>query len=313
MTAPYCLPGNSHFYLGKTPSPMIRLNPDSAYTNTLSQLRAVHALISGAQAVQHVDKVRRAYQLNFSAMTIDQADPVTSILAGLLGRGPYYLVDPNWRNLYPKHVSAAGIYKASSAGFIATGPSAVAYSAAVAPPAACALSGVQLWSGVATGASLYCNASASQILEGSAPPALTGEAITAGAWMRTVSGTVNVTMSVYFNTAAGAFISAVSVGTAALTTTFTRFAGTLAAASIPATAATFGVVYTWSSGTATGVYLAGLDAQLITASVGTTFASLPPWVLGLGVPRVNISADSPGGPNPVYWRRGMQLNLVEAT
>jgi hypothetical protein len=244
-------------------------------------------------------------------MSVDTADQIVSAIDGLLGRGPYSFVDPAWRNLLPSHIAACGKKKASSAGFIPAG-STVAYTTAVTPPAAAALSGIQLWSGLAAGDALWCNAKAVQLLEASAPPAIAGEPITVAAWMRTVTSTLVVSIGIYFNDAAGAYISTVVAGSAALTTTFTRFAGGIATGSIPANAATYGIVLTVTSGAATGAYVAAMDSQFVTGTIGTSPSSLPAWVQGIGVPKVSIVGAMPADAGPTFWRRSHGLTFVEA-
>lgn len=316
MTLPLtnCAPGNRNFYLGNPLAKVIQLNvPDSGYSQTLDQGRVDHALLSGYHAVQRNRKIKRAYGLAFSALGVESADQIISILYGLLGPGPYFFIDPGWRNVLSSHVSSAGGGSQTSTGFVPAG-GAVAYSGTIVPPAAAPLSGVQVWSGAGNGSELWLGASAAQILERSAIPSVTALPQTFSLWAKTASSTANIAIDAYFNTAAGAYVSSVQLATGvAVTSTWTRYSATLAAASIPATAYIGGFAIRCLTAAAPAIHVAALGTQFVTASVaGTGATALPAWVLGLAVPRVLFSGTAPANAAAVWWRRNLGLTLVEA-
>lgn len=314
MTLPNCAAGNRNFYLGNPLAKVIQLNlPDSGYSQTLDQGRVDHALLSGYHAVQRARRIKRAYGLAFSGLSADSADQIISVLYGLLGPGPYFFIDPGWRNVLSSHVASAGGGTQTSTGFVPAGGT-VAYSGSIAPPTAAPMSGVQVWSGAGNGSEMWLGATAAQILERSAIPAVTALPQTFSFWAKLASGAANIAIDAYFNTAAGAYVSSVQLATGvALSSGWTRYSATLAAASIPATAYVGGFAIRSLTAGAPAIHFAALGAQFVTASVaGTGAAALPPWVLGLAVPRVLFSGTAPANAAAVWWRRNLGLTLVEA-
>lgn len=309
-----CAPGNRNFYLGNPQGKVVQLLiPDSGFTATLDQGRVDHQLLSGYHFVQRGRKFKRSYGLALSALGVDSADQIMSILYGLLGPGPYFFVDPFWRNVLSSHVSSAGGAGQTSTGFVPSA-GAVAYSGTVTPPTAAPLSGVQVWTGAGNGSTLWVAASSAQVLERSALPAYTMLPVTFSVWAKTATSTASLAIDAYFNTATGAYVSSVNLATGlSVTTGWTRYSGTLATASIPATAYLTGVAVRCLTAAAPAIHIAALGAQFATGSVsGTGASALPPWVLGLSVPRMLLSGTAPANAAGVWWRRNTALTLVEA-
>lgn len=309
MTAPPCGPQLLTFWIGNAGGLWLNLTlPDTDYTTSVDQGRITHALISGGSAVQRVAKSRRQSQFAFSQQTADVLDQIVSLAYGLLGPGPYSFIDPTWRNQLPGHVSAAGKLAQNSTGYQPTSGT-VAYSSAVAPPTAAPLSGVQAWAVAAVNGTLGTNQSIVAQNETSAPPPLPAIPMTFGVWLKSSAATTITAIAQCCNSAGGS-TGTVTLGTWSVTSTWTRFAATLAAASVPATTAS--VSLTIKSSIATTVDIAAQDMQYVAASVGTAASSLPAWVHGLGVPKMLISGPQNANHGGRLYRRTSSLTLVEA-
>lgn len=313
MTTPGCGPQQLQFFLGQTNGSgkwiQFTAIPDFGYTGTLDQGRVTHTLIGGGVAVQRVAKTFRQYALSFSGQTADVLDQIVSAAYGLLGNGPYYFVDPLWRNLLPGHIAGVGTLQQNSTGFIPSASNTVAFSSAIAPPSAAPLNGVQVW--VATiGGTLGINQSAALVNEASALPVIPGVPITFAAWIKSLANTT-LTPVANFSNAAGTSVGTVTLSpTWASTSSYARFSATCAPASFPAGAVTASLRL--ASSAATSVHIAALDAQYLTASVaGVGAAALPAWVLGLGVPKVVIVNTQKADHGGRLLRRNQDLTLAE--
>lgn len=319
MTAPLlgCPPGLKQFYLGPAGNLVLLTIPDTGYKITLDQGRVDHALLGGPHAVQRLGKARFMYELDFSHRSPDQADLVTSIFAGMLGIGPYYLIDPAWRNMLPAHISGGGRIEQTSAGWVVSGGGSVAYTAAITPPPKHPLAGVQDWT-PATSSFLWLNASAANITESGAPPVNAAEPFTGAVWIRAASGAPTVQILAYFTDASGASLGTQTLlGTTALSTTWQRLGGGALAGTAPAGAVTYGLAVKAISATPPHIYVSAPDIQQITATVvpadnGPAGTSLPQWVLGLGVPKLLPAGMMNASPDVTYWRRSHVLTLVPA-
>lgn len=320
MSSVRCAPGNPDFYIGAAGALFKLPMPDEYYTNTLDNNTVNHSLLGGGNAVQHGSKIRRHYGLTWTARLAEDADVIVAIQAGMLGPGPYYFIDPLWRNVLPAHISSAGRKKQDSAGFNPTVGS-VAYSSAIAPPALNPLTippGVQVWTGATTGSQLYIGATTGGILSADMPPALPSVdpfslPMTFAFWGKVATGTATLTLAAVQNTAGFASpVYSPTTATCALTTTWQRFALPLTAAQLDATAAFAGMRLTCTTASAPAVHLSALGAQYVNAAPSALLSGLPPWVLGLPVPRVLVAAAVPANHNRGNYRRSHALDLVEA-
>lgn len=313
MTLPLCGPSQNEFWLGP-PGRIVKLiQPDEFYTNTLDNNPSLHTLLAGGNTVQHVAKVRRHYGLTFTARVEEDADQILSIFSGQFGPGPYFFIDPLWRNVLTSAVSSAGARLQSAAGFVASATGSVAYSTAVTPPLPRSgiAPGVIAWTGAVVNSLVSCNAVSANVLDSNSVPVVPGAAglpVTAYWEARAASGTPSVSLQVYFNDINNAFISATTVATCVLNTTFTRFAGTVAAASIPANATDCGIRLLCNTAASPVIYFTKLGMSYYTA----TTATLPPWVLGYEVPQMLVSSGSPSNHSKASHRRTLALDLVEA-
>ena len=320
-----CLPSQPDFYLGKLGNFIKLVVPDEYYPATLDDARVDHALVTGAHAVQHVDKMRRRYGFTWTARLAEAADQITSIQGGQLGPGPYYLIDPLWRNVLPRHISGCGRKLKNSAGFYVTGSGTVGYADApvYSPVMASGLTtGVQAWTGSGNGDLMYMNAvSNAGVLEATAPPMLMAPAagaamlpVTVSVWLKTATGTVTgLQLGWYTNDSNGAYQSGGDLTACNLTTGWTQFSGTLPVGSVPAGAGAFGVRLRSTSAANPVIHVAAPMANYYAASVGGVGANqLPPWVLGLGVPQVLVGSSAPSNHAKATHRRTVALDLVEA-
>lgn len=314
---PRYMPALQKFYLGAGGSMQQLTIPDSGYKVTIDQGKVDHQLLGGPHAVQRLGKNRRVYQFDFSTRDAETLDLVTSIYAGMLGTGPYYLIDPAWRNLLPAHISGAGKITQASSGFFPTAGTVV-YNSVIVPPARTLLSGIQAWSAAVSGTrQLWLNASAANITETGAPPYCQAEPYTFGVWLSTASSTATVSLLAYFTDVNGVSLGTQTlVASAVVTTAWQRFGGGALAGTAPAGAATMGLALQMSTASPPTVYVAAPDLQLVTATVaptdtGNSASILPRWVLGLGVPRVLPYDVMPANPDVVYWRRSQALSFVE--
>ena len=313
----FCRPALRNYYFGPGGG-MVRLPmPDKGPKTTLDQGRVDHALLGGPHAVQHLGKVRRLLEYDWTARDPDTADLIVSIYAGLLGVGPFYMIDPAWRNLLPGHIAAAGKINATSVGFVVSAGGAVAYTAAIVAPAKAPLCGVQDWTTVQN-SFLWLNATAANITEPGAPPVNLAEPFTAACWLRVPAGTTNVQLLAYFTDINGASLGTVSlVASAAVTTTWQRFGASLAPGSVPAGAVTYGLALSALSAAPPHVYVSAPDIQQTTGTVdpagaGPTGTLVAPWVLGLGVPKLLPYGTMAANSDRMYARRSHILTLVEA-
>lgn len=310
MTAPLCSPSQPLLYIGKAGAMVQLINPDAYYTNILDMGAVAHSLVGGPTSLQRLGRARRHYNITWSARTVDQADQIVSIQAGMLGPGPYFFIDPLWRNVLPVHIAGSGKIRQTAEGLFPT-VGAVAYSNAIAPPTVGTGSlppGVWTWTGAGSASALYLNASAAGILEASAPPCqLNLLPITPAVWLKAVSGTPNVSLQIYFNDISGALVSASTLQTGNLSTSWQRFSGTIIAASIPSTAVAYGIKILSNGAAAPVIHIAAPSGQYINPGS----LAVPAWVLGLGVPRMNVVA--PVGANAAGpTRRTQGLELMEA-
>jgi len=319
MTSPLlCAPQLKQFYLGPAGKLRLLTMPDAGYKVTLDQGKVDHALLGGPHAVQHLGKTRRIYELDFAQRTWDQSDLVLSIFAGMLGPGPYYLIDPAFRNLLPAHISGGGQIEQTSVGFFVSAGGAVAFAApAITAPPLAPLCGVQDWTTVQN-SFLWLNATAANITEPGAPPVNLAEPFTAACWLRVPAGTTNVQLLAYFTDINGASLGTVSlVASAAVTTTWQRFGASLAPGAVPAGAVTYGLALSALSAAPPHVYVSAPDIQQTTGTVdpagaGPTATLVPPWVLGLGVPKLLPYGTMAANSDRMYARRSHILTLVEA-
>lgn len=318
MSSPLlCAPQLKQFYLGPAGNLRLLSMPDAGYKVTLDQGKVDHGLLGGPHAVQHLGKTRRVYELDFSQQTWDQGDLVTSIFAGMLGPGPYYLIDPAFRNLLPAHISGGGQIEATSAGFIVSAGGAVAFAApAITPPPLAPLCGVQDWTTVQN-SMLWLNASATNILEAGAPPVNRSEPFTNAVWLRTAAGAATCEVWAYFNDINGAALTSIVITTATLSTTWQRFGGPVLAVAVPAGAVTYGIALKATSVAPPHIYVSAPDIQQTSGVVdpagsGPSAMLLAPWVLGLGVPKLLPYGTMAANPDRMYARRSHVLTLVEA-
>lgn len=324
MTLPLpCAPLQPNFYLGKTPGSFVQLvMPDEFYPATLDDARVDHTLISGAHATQHSGKVRRRYGFTWTARLAEASDQIVSIHAGMLGPAPYWLVDPLWRNILPRHISSAGRRLQNSTGFNPTvGTTTYVGSTVPSPVMASGLPiGVQAWAGSGTGSILYTNGSATGGLDTDAPPCVVSPAgvgllpITLSCWLKTATSTVTgLQLGYYVSDVTGALLTQADLTACNLTTGWAQFSGTLAAAAIPAGAAQIGLRLRSTTAANPVIHLSGLMGNYYTASVaGTGQTKLQPWVLGLGVPQMLIGSSAPSNHAKATHRRTGALDLVEA-
>ena len=318
MTDPaVCGPGLRQFYFGPAGKLVLLTMPDAGVKITLDQGKVDHALLGGPHAVQRLGKTRRIYELDFSQRSHDQLDLVVSIYAGMLGVGPYYLIDPAWRNLLPAHISGAGQIDQTSAGYVVSAGGAVAFTTAITPPPKHPLCGVQDWT-PAQNSFLWLNATAANITESGAPPVNPAEPFTGAVWLRTAAGATNVDVDAYFTDVNGASLGMQQLAAnVALSTTWQRFGGAKAAGSAPAGAVTYGLAVKALSAGPPHIYVSAPDIQqasgiVVAADNGPAGTSLRPWVLGLGVPKMLPNADMAANSDRWYARRSHVLTLVEA-
>lgn len=313
MTAPGCGPQQQQFFLGQTNGggKWIQFSglPDTGYDGNLDQGRVAHAMLGGGTTVQRQAKTYRSYGLSFSGQTPDMADQLVSAAYGLLGNGPYWFVDPLWRNVLPGHIAACGTLQQNSTGFVPSASNTVAFSSSIAPPSAAPLNGVQVWVATASG-TLGINQSAALVNEASAVPVIPGVPITFAAWIKSIANTT-LTAVANFSNNVGTSVGTVTLSpTWASTSTYARFSATCAPGSFPAGAVTASLRL--QSSAATTIHLAAFDDQFVTASVaGVGANALPAWVLGLGVPKVIIIGGQKAAHGGRLWRRNHDITFAE--
>lgn len=311
-----CEPSQGDFWMGPGGNLVKLIVPDEYYTNTLDTATVVHALLGGGNSSQRVSKTRRHYGTTFTARAPEEADQILAIFAGQMGPSPYYFVDPLWRNVLGTALSNANARLRNTAGFIPTG-STVAYDATTFPPIAPVLSGIVpgciAWT-AASGSTLAIGATSGNVLDPTtAVPIIPSLPMTAFCELRTASSTASVSVQLYFNDINGAFLSATTLTTVTATTTWTRFAGTLAAFTAPAAAVTCGIRLLCNTSTPPIIYTTKHGLSYYTASVaGVGGSLLQAWVNGFEVPHVMVASGSPSNHSKAARRRTMALDLVEA-
>lgn len=314
MTTPQCQPQLDSYYIGP-PGALVQLStPDNSAHVVLDRGITDHDLINGGAASTYLERVRQQYVYSYNHRDLTAGDQIVSIYAGLLGIPPYYVVDPAFRNALSSQISSAGKTTVSTEGFVVTGGS-VAYSSSIAPPAKAPLAGVLDWT-TATNSRLWANASAANILQSSAPPVIPAEPATEAIWLKTASSTATVSIYAYCNSAAGAFTGLVALATGkTITTSWQRFGGTLAAGGAPANSVVLGWMIQVTSGSPPHLHVSANDLQYCTAVVdpadGPAAVNLPPWVLGLRVPKMIVRGQMPADYTK-FQRRSLQLTLAEA-
>lgn len=304
------LPVYTNYWLGKPGGKWIQIaKPDSGSSGTSDQARVDHDLLGGGHTVTRVNgRTRRVFPLAYSERTLDEIDQLVSAAYGLLGNGPYYYVDPGWRNQMAGHVAGAGAAKQGTTGFVVSGGGSVAFDSTDAPPQVgdTYLAGVVKWT--SAGASfLNINQSVAGLNEVNSVPVVPNTPITYSVWLKGSSANT-ITCLANFNDATGATQSQVSLGSLAITTSWARYSWYLPYASAPGFAVTFAPVLQTSS--TIFCYVSAMDVQYgVTAA--NAAQQLQPWVLGLGVPRVLISGTQNNANVGSLTRLSSTLTLVE--
>lgn len=307
---PSALGQTGAFYLG-TPGAMQKLRmPDSGYSSNASRAEVVQTLLSGSTVVNRVIDFSRTWGLPFSGMTADVANVFEAFYTGALGPGPFALVDPAWRNVLTDYASSMGAKVTTVTGWAlsVTSTQTLAYDTSVATPFVG--SGIMRWAGAGSGSKVGVGtqwlASKLQPDATSAPLYLSDQGQGGALYARTASSTASLTLNVNGEDASGTVQLAGSSSTATVNSSgWTRLASFLASGN--ASARYTLPTVTCNTSSAPNILLCCADVQYNLNSV----ADLDPWVLGLGSPRVVISAGLPATIQLLPYRnQGLTLSEV---
>lgn len=295
-------------YLGQ-PGAMVNLSmPDAGYTAPLGRAGVNHQLAEGGVAVTRRRKTRRLYGISFSGLTPELADPILAFYTGLMGLGPFRLVDPAWRNAMSLDVSTFGQQVGAIVGWDT--PSADAqptFNAAITPFQEA--SGVLQWATPVNGHYLseWQNPAGTAVPDASnSVPYLADQPYVISLYARTASSTCSVVPAAFGAAANGSGLVTVSGAAVTLTTAWQRLTVPVPVGSSGWSAAAtpyIGAALKCNQTSAPTVYVS--DAQI---EVGPPAAN--PWVAGLGCPKV-IVEDPFGVTVNVRWLKDTTLVLAE--
>lgn len=319
MTAPCLVPAGrppqtafSNYYIGK-PGTMTKLSlPDNSVTAPLGRGEVAHALSSGGTTTTRKRRAKRVLSVSFGQQSPDEADAMLGYYLGARGNGPFCWVDPGWRNQLGGDASTFGsLIAANTAWAVPTADTQPLVDTTIAPPTGLLNSAVLRWPTPTNGhVLLEGSQTAGPLVPSSsrAVPYLSDLAAVLTVWGRTATGTASAKLYALGLAAAGnalplSGIPNVNV-TCALTTTWQMFTVLIPAGSF--TPATSPYICAAIAANSAG----GPDTLWAAAQLSYGTAAALPWVTGLGVPRVTLSAGVPVA-QTVYWRRSHSFTLSE--
>lgn len=291
MTTP-CIPTLQPMYLGK-PGAMVNLGqPQTGFGSIGSRGDAVQTLLSGGTVVTKVAKTKRIWNVPLTGLTEDAANIYVAFYAGAMGPGPYVFVDPAWRNKLGHDVSSMGAVKQAISGWSTLNAGTLAWDGTDAAPFP--ESDIMTWTGAGNTSKIILGT-----WSGSTPVANTADA---PVYLSDVAGAA-AAGSMYFRTASStASVSLTCMGA----TSGSTLSGTATTATINSTGWTRLTNYAPSASTTMQYVLLQVACNTSSAPViwmsaadiqygPTNAATLAPWVLGLGSPRVVLPPTQSGG------------------
>jgi hypothetical protein len=294
-------------WLGR-PGAMTRLRiPDAGWVAPLGRAEVAHTLAGGGTTVTRRAATHRAYSVNLSKMTPDEAQLILAYYLGNKGSGPWALVDPSYRNQLSPGASSMGVAAGRNTAWNPLiGDAAAVLDSTVVPPVDG--TGVLRWAAPTNGKNLF---------EGTQPTAGTFVPVTTKAvpylspyiaWVSVyLRAQTTATVKLYAlgcNAAGWDGVSVANTANVALTTAWQRVTLSVPAAS-------------WAGANPAYIVpniqvaaVGASDVLVAAAQIDYGYSSVPPWVAGLGVPRVVLSAGVGAGVS-VYWRRDHGLTMAE--
>lgn len=285
-----CVPVMQPMYLGK-PGAMQNLGlPQAGYNSTGGRGEAVHPLINGGTAVTRVPKTKRLWQIPAATLTEDAVNQLLAFYAGTMGRGPFVLVDPAWRNKLGDDVSTMGAVKQAITGWSTLNAGALAWDGTDTPPLP--ESDIMTWTGAGNTSKITVGTwSGSSIIPrtAEAPPYLgdmVGEAAAGSVYLRTATGTASLSVTCLGLDGAGGSASGSATTATISSAGWTRLTN-FAPAGISGMKYV-GLQVACNTSSAPVIWVAAADIQF----GPTSLATLQPWVVGLGSPRVILVPSS---------------------
>lgn len=296
-------------YLGRPGSMTQIWCPNSGYSAPLVRAATAHTLAGGGTAVTRRRKTRRTYALAWTGLTPELADPILAFYTGLMGLGPFCLVDPAWRNQQSLDVSTFGQAVGAIVGWATPiGDTQPVFDASLTPFAEA--SGVARWNSAVNAHVLFEGSNLAGVYTPdltNAVPYLPDQSNVITVYAKTATSTCSVILKAFGLTAAGSASPVnVAAGAVTLTTSYQRLTVV-----VPVGAAG------WSAAATPYISAALMCNQtsapvihVSNAQIQTGPSTADPWVAGLGVPRVVIP--DPADSNvDVWWRRNHTLILAE--
>jgi hypothetical protein len=312
MTCPV-LPALDTIWLGKAGSMIALPRPDTGISGQLGRGAASHALVSGGTTITRRPKTKIGYSLGWSQRTPDELEPVVGFYAGSNGRGPFRLLDPQWRNQLDLASSTMDGAEQANTAWVDQNNNYPTLDATIAPPSAAPGSAVLRWGSPATNASLTvrCDRSVAGVFTytgASIPPYLPGQSTKLSLWVCKIgAGAVSVILR-----AAGVESDQHYSGTRvassaalALTTSWQRI-------TVDATAvfSALAGIYWVAPLLVCSAGVVGTDVAIAAAQHEATANVFGGFNTGLGVPNVVIGDPMSSG-GTVWWRRSHSLTLTE--
>lgn len=304
MTTPILVraDGLKTYWLG-VPGALQQLRtPADAVTVPVQRGETAHDLISGGTAVTHRRDGRRSWSLSFPGCTPDTADTLMGFYLGVFTDGPFCFIDPAWRNALHTHASTFGaVTRTITAWSASVSSQPLSFDTTIAAPVA--TSGVARWGPASNGGQLGLGSwNGTRFVPDSAkaPPYFAAGVTSIQVQARALTGTPSLSLRGQAVAADGTVVN-----TQTATATLSTSAWTTLTVTVPAGLAATYVLPNLLCNTANAVI------QLACASV--QYGKAPPdgWVIGLGIPRVVISAPL-GGSYVVLYGRDHTLTLAES-
>lgn len=292
-------------YLGKPLAMQKFTLPDPGYSYDGGRGESAHVAISGATTVTRVPKTKRTWQLPYSGLTEDTANTLIGFYTGVMGLGPYILVDPAWRNKLSADQSSMGAISQGVSGWSALNAGALAWDGTDIPPFP--QSDIMTWTGAGNTSKLILgtwSGSAPIPRTADAPVYLPDQSGAGSLYVRTATSSASLGLTCMGVTAAGSSLSGAAT-TVTATTTWQRLTNYAPTASTTMQYLTMQLACNTSS--APVIWIACADIQY----GPTNAATLGAWSVGLGSPRVVIAGGLPGS-TPRYPWRNHALQLAEA-
>lgn len=255
-------------------------------------------LIGGGTTVVKWLDAKRTYTYAYEWLDDDEADLIAGFHEGLLGEGPFRLVDCGVRNVLPLDVASCGARSRSAVGWVPSAGS-VASSTAVASPQT--LSGVLAWSGTAASATLQPGTAANTADVGSAPVVLADQPVTVSLYVR-ASGAQSMSLQAVGYDMAGAVVDASHSTAFTSSIAWQRITCTVAAGGLGASLYVLPRLVLGATAPSTVYVAAAMVEYAATASS---------WQKGYGCPAVSINTP-PGRTVPIVGSVNATLVLQEA-